>query len=159
MKLESFQRFARLAGSLLLAAVVLAGGVAATEAPPEGAEARPVAEAEWTEIVPGVDFAPAYGVFTEEPHGKWVRFEPELVSPLHTHTHAYHGVVIRGTVINPYEGEEDPPEMGPGDYWYVPGGVAHKTGCVSEEPCLFYTHGDELWDIQLVEEEGAPPAE
>lgn len=34
----------------------------------------------------------------------------------------------------------------------MPAGSVHKTGCVSEEPCLFYTHGDEKWDIQVVEE-------
>lgn len=128
---------------------------AAAEAPPEDAVVVQVADAEWTEIVPGVDFAPAYGVFTEEAHGKWVRFQPGLASPLHTHSNAYHGVVIQGTVTNPYAGETDPPEMGPGTYWFVPAGAVHATACVSEVPCLFYTHGDALWDITVVEEAAA----
>lgn len=51
-----------------------------------------------------------------------------------------------------HPGEDAPAEMGPGTYWHVPAGSVHKTGCVSEEPCLFYTHGDEKWDIQVLEE-------
>ena len=114
-----------------------------------------VADVEWNEMFPGVDFGAVYGDFSQEAHAKMVQFAPGVVAPMHTHTHAYHGVVIHGTVINPYEGEDPPVEMGPGSYWYVPAGMPHKTGCVSEEPCLFYTHGDEKWDIELVEGEGA----
>lgn len=135
-------------------AFLLAGP--ATAQTPDGAILLEVDDVEWTEIIPGVDFGAVYGEFTEEGHAKLVRFEPGLVSPLHTHTNAYHGVVVQGTVTNPYEGEDSPVEMGPGTYWYVPGGAAHKTGCVSEEPCLFYTHADEGWDIQVVE--GDPAA-
>ena len=106
---------------------------------------------EWIEIVPGVDFGNVYGVFTEGGHGKLVRFAPGMASPPHTHTGPYHGIVLRGTATNPYEGETDPPRMEAGDYWYVPGGVAHVTACVSEEPCLLYTHSDGAWDIEVVE--------
>lgn len=135
-------------------AILLAGPALAQM--PDGAVLVDAEEVEWTEIIPGVDFGAVYGTFTEEEHGKLVKFAPGLVSPMHTHTNAYHGVVIQGTVTNPYEGEESPAEMGPGTYWYVPGGAAHKTGCVSEEPCLFYTYGDEGWDIQVIE--GDPAA-
>ncbi len=41
--------------------------------------------------------------------------------------------------------------MGPGDYWYVPGGMAHGNVCVSDEPCVFFTYGDALWDVEMVE--------
>jgi quercetin dioxygenase-like cupin family protein len=106
---------------------------------------------EWVEIVPGVDFANVYGVFTETAHGKLARFDPGLTSPPHTHTGSYWGVVLRGTVTNPYQGAVDPPRMEVGDAWFVPGGVPHVTACVSEEPCLFYTHSDQAWDIEVVE--------
>lgn len=106
---------------------------------------------EWTEIVPGISFAPVVGDYTREAYVKMVKFDPGVESPPHTHTHPYHGIVIQGTVTNPYRGEADPPRMAPGTYWYVPGGAEHVTACVSEEPCLFYTHGDELWDLNVVE--------
>jgi quercetin dioxygenase-like cupin family protein len=82
-----------------------------------------------------------------------------LASPTHTHTHDYYSIVISGTVTNPFEGEEDPPEMGPGDAWCVPGGAVHRIACVSEEPCLFHTHGDALWDLQLVGKPDDAPGE
>lgn len=127
--------------------LALAGAVHAQEEPVH----VDMDDVEWTEIVPGVAFGAVYGDFTQELHGKLVRFAPGLESPPHTHTHAYHGVVISGTVTNPYKGEADPPRMGSGDYWYVPGGVEHVTACVSEEPCLFWTYGDDAWDIAIVE--------
>ena len=89
--------------------------------------------------------------FSKEAHGKLARFAPGIASPPHTHTHAYWAVVIQGTLTNPFEDEEDPPEMGPGDSWHVPAGVEHVTACVSEEPCLAYTHMNDLWDITVVE--------
>lgn len=112
---------------------------------------RDMDDVEWVEIVPGLAFGGVYGTFTETAHGKLVRFEPGLASPPHTHSGPYHGVVLRGTVTNPYQGETDPPRMEVGDYFMVPGGVAHVTACVSEEPCLFYTHSDGPWDFEMVE--------
>lgn len=82
-----------------------------------------------------------------------------LASPTHTHTHDYYSIVISGTVTNPFEGEDHAPEMGPGDAWRVPGGAVHRIACVSEEPCLFHTHGDALWDLQLVGKPADAPGE
>lgn len=140
---------------LALAACLLAvGSVVAQEgtAPPESVPRVLLPEDhEWTEIVPGIHFAAATGVWAEEAHGKFVRLEPGVATPLHTHTGAYHGVVVAGTVTNPFEGETNPPRMGPGSYWHVPGGAPHVTACVSEEPCLVYTHSDSAWDIAVVD--------
>ncbi len=132
---------------------VAVGGlvVAPLGAQPEGTWVKPLEGITWQEIVPGVDFGAVYGDFSKEAHGKLARFAPGVASPPHVHTHAYWAVVIQGTVTNPFEGEEDPPEMGPGDSWHVPAGVEHVTACVSEEPCLLYAHMDDLWDITVVE--------
>ena len=48
-------------------------------------------------------------------------------------------------------GESEPQELRPGEYWYVPGGLEHRTACVSDEPCLFYTHSEGPWDLTIVE--------
>lgn len=139
--------------SLHLAPLVLVAALATpgfAQAPAEAITLAP-AGIEWAEIVPGASFGALYGDWSAEAHGKLARFDPGFVSPVHTHTHAYHGVVVSGTVSNPYPGEESPPEMGPGDYWFVPGGAAHVTSCLSAEPCLIYTHSDAAWDIEVVE--------
>ncbi|WP_236937532.1 cupin domain-containing protein [Flavobacterium columnare] len=56
---------------------------------------------------------------------------------------------MSGTMINPI-GDEDPKNakrMGPGSYWYVPANQAHTTGCVSEEPCVFYSYQSAGFDF------------
>lgn len=136
------------------AALFLLLGVGSLSAQEEATAVAVVtpAEAEWTEIVPGIEFGALFGTWSEEGHGKLVRFAPGVLSPMHTHGAGYHAVVISGTVVNPYEGEENPPEMGPGTYWSTPAGAVHATGCVSEEPCLIYAHMESAWDIEVVEE-------
>lgn len=107
---------------------------------------------EWTEIIPGIQFAAAHGDWSKEAHGKFIRFDAGIATPAHTHSGSYHGIVIAGTITNPYAGETDPAEMSPGAYWYVPAGAEHVTTCASEDPCLFYTHSEGPWDLSLVEE-------
>ncbi|MDX1381407.1 MAG: SgcJ/EcaC family oxidoreductase, partial [Xanthomonadales bacterium] len=98
-----------------------------------------------------VDFGSLYGDWDASAHGKMVRFQPGVASPPHRHSGAYHAVVVEGTVTNPIEGETSPVQMGPGHYWYVPGGTAHVTACVSDTPCLVYAHMDGAWDIEVIE--------
>lgn len=109
------------------------------------------ADLEWVEIVPGVDFAAVHGDWAEGAHAKFARFAPGMAAPVHSHTNAYHGVVVQGEFTNPYPGEEAV-VMRPGDYWYVPGGAAHSNECVSAEPCVFFTYGDALWDLDMLED-------
>lgn len=132
--------------------VLLASEALAAQSEADRIELVVPADVEWTEIVPGVEFGTLFGTWSEEAHGKLARFQPGVMSPMHTHGAGYHGVVISGTVVNPYEGEEDPPEMGPGSYWSTPAGAVHATGCVSEEPCLVYAHMNSAWDIEVVED-------
>lgn len=54
-------------------------------------------------------------------------------------------------MTNPFEGEESPPRMGPGSYWYVPAGAVHATACVSDTPCQFYFHAESGFDFTPVE--------
>lgn len=133
---------------LFVAALCAVSGVAWA-----GGELKTVDTAVWEEIVPGVAFGAVFGDWRAEAHGKFVSFQPGVVSPLHTHSGGFHAVVVSGTVINPYPEEANPPEMGPGTYWSTHAGTVHATGCVSEEPCLIYTHMDQGWDISVVEEE------
>lgn len=140
------RRSALLGGILLLAAAGPARAQLASDPPP-----LPPAGLEWVEVVPGaVEFASSHGDWTQGAHGKFVRFRPGAIAPMHRHTGDYHGVVISGTVTNPFQDGETV-EMGPGTYWYVPAGAVHSTGCVSSEPCVFYTHSDGPWDLHMAE--------
>lgn len=103
------------------------------------------------QIAPFVKMGGAWGNRATGPHGTFGEFPAGASSPQHTHTGAYHGVVVSGVMINPFDGESDPVEMGPGSYWYVPSGTPHVTACVSAEPCRFYFHADGAFDFTPIE--------
>lgn len=101
-------------------------------------------------INPAIRMATAWGDRGKGAHGTFGRFPANFITPLHTHSGAYHGIVVKGVMTNPFEGEADPPKMGPGSYWYVPAEAAHATACVSAVPCEFYFHAAAAFDFQPV---------
>lgn len=102
-------------------------------------------------MAPFVSMGGAWGDRARGKHGTIGIFEPNSASPLHTHSGAYHGVVISGTMTNPFKGDSSPPKMTAGSYWYVPARSKHVTACISKEPCRFYFHADSAFDFQPVQ--------
>ena len=100
---------------------------------------------------PAIQMADAYGALTESGHGTFGKFPASFDSGAHTHTGAYHGIVLKGVMTNPFDGEQDPPKMVPGSYWYVPANAKHSTACVSNEPCEFFFFADGPFDFHPVE--------
>lgn len=94
-----------------------------------------------------VQFADAFGSRETGPHGTYGIFPGGFETPDHIHSHGYRAVVLEGQMTNPFEGEENPPVMGPGSFWSVAAGEAHTTACVSEEPCTFLMWGDQAFDF------------
>ena len=85
-------------------------------------------------------------------HGTFGTFPASFITPHHTHSTAYHGVVIEGVMTNPFnEDPADSPRMAAGSYWYVPAGAAQATACVSDVPCKFYFHADGAFDFHPAE--------
>ena len=82
-----------------------------------------------------------------------MRFVRGVEVPLHRHTNGYHGVAISGRLVNVFEGGAKV-ELAPGDYFHMAAMRAHAHECLSAEGCLFYTHGEQLWDFVPYE----PPA-
>jgi hypothetical protein len=81
--------------------------------------------------------AAAYGDLGHGEHGTFIRMPPGFVSPLHTHTEDYWGVVISGVAVNGKQGSQDV-QLPAGSYWYQKGGEPHITKCVSPNECLFF---------------------
>ena len=131
----------RFAAAFALMASVLASGTSA-----QGSDRIVPANLQWKEIVPGAHFAAAYGNWEKEAHGKFVRFVKGVRIPIHRHTNDYHAVAISGHIVNLFEGGRRV-EIAPGDYFYMAARRAHSHECLSEEGCLFYTHGSALWDF------------
>jgi uncharacterized protein DUF4437 len=145
-------RIINLTGALALSwTAILASVPAALSETAIGEIALPAEQLVFENLNPAISMADAYGDRSNSAHGTFGRFPGEFLTPVHTHTNAYSGVVINGVMTNPFGGEENPPEMGPGSYWHVPGGSVHATACVSKEPCEFYFHSDGFFDFIPVE--------
>ena len=112
--------------------------------------ATPAAKIAFNKINPAISMGAAYGDMSKGGHGTFGKFPANFITPVHTHTGAYHGIVISGTMTNPFKGEKTPPKMVPGSYWYVPAESEHATACVSDVPCQFYFHADSGFDFHPV---------
>lgn len=89
--------------------------------------------------------APARGDLAHGAHGTFIRMPAGFVSPVHTHTTAYWGVVIAGVAAN---GRPSAPDVSlpVGSYWYQQGGEAHVTKCLSANECLFFISQEGAFD-------------
>lgn len=71
---------------------------------------------------------------------------------VHVHSADYHLVVLRGTMKH-YAHDQVPEEaapLGPGSYWFQPGGAAHAGSCLSDE-CLMFIKWEGRRDARLAE--------
>ena len=114
--------------------------------------AVPHSELEWVEIAPFVHMSKVNGDMNEGKHGTMGKMKPGMKTPMHTHSAAYHGVVVSGTMTHQFGDEKDPPKLTAGSYWYVPAGAEHFTTCYPDTPCIFYFHSDEKFDMTHVDE-------
>lgn len=111
--------------------------------------ARVPAEAvTWLETPFGVEAAPVHGDFGAGKHVTLIKFKAGTRTPTHTHSAAYVGVVVQGRGIHfePGKGGEDV-GLAPGSSWTVPGKLAHVSGCLEGEDCIFALYQDEAFDF------------
>ena len=113
----------------------------------DAAKAIPSNNIQFEQVAPFVKMGSAWGDRSSGAHGTFGLFPGNAASPLHNHSGAYHGVVISGTMTNPFGNEANPLKMGPGSYWFVPAGADHVTACISEAPCMFYFHAEGAFDF------------
>ncbi|MFV2093221.1 MAG: DUF4437 domain-containing protein, partial [Hyphomicrobiales bacterium] len=130
------QTIIRVAAAALLS-LLGASGVALAEGPtwdPLKPVAKPSGEVEYKNVNEAIQMADVWGDRTTGPHGTFGKFPANFDTPLHTHTFAYHGVVLAGVMTNPFGKtlEKSPPKLKAGSYWYVPAGLPHATSCVSD---------------------------
>jgi anti-sigma factor ChrR (cupin superfamily) len=137
--------------SLVAAAALYAAQVekAAKSAPAKRAVLRTASEMKWVKIpdAKGVQEAVAWGNAQKGPHGSFAKFEAGTQVPLHTHTAASRSVVITGTMLEGLEGQQ-PKELGPGSYFFIPGEVKHTTACKAGAECIIYTDWSGAFDLK-----------
>ena len=132
MKIRHFPLFCA------VALVTIATAVAAAES-----VSTPVTQLRYgaTGVTDGVhgelNAAAAFGDLTHGQHGTFIKMPAGFISPLHTHTEDYWGVVISGVAVNGKPGSQDI-QLPVGSYWFQKGGEPHITKCVSPNECVFF---------------------
>ena len=69
----------------------------------------------------------------------------KYVSPLHSHSADYSGIVIQGVVVNTQPGNADVP-LPAGSYYFQKGKEDHVTKCLSDTECLFFIYQPDKFD-------------
>ena len=107
----------------------------------------PVGQLKWfaTGIGP-LQGAAAYGDMSTGAHGTFLKMPKGFVSPVHSHSNEYQGVVISGIVVNSEVGQPDI-TMKPGSYWFQKGNVNHVTKCVSSKGCVVFLTQPDKFDF------------
>jgi hypothetical protein len=86
----------------------------------------------------GAQFAVLRGDPTKGPSAMLLKFK-KSTGVLHVHTSDYHLVLLQGTMKHWGEADKEAtaPSLGPGSYWFQPGGRAHADSCLADECVMF----------------------
>jgi beta-alanine degradation protein BauB len=140
-------------GSAAFLAAAFAGTAVAQESPDRNSVSIPADKIRFSptgvktnigELMAG----PAYGDFTKGAHATFIRMPAHFVSPIHSHTEDYFGIVVSGIGVNKQLGKEDI-SLPSGSYWFQRGGENHVTKCVSDTDCLFLIYQPGKFDYVL----------
>lgn len=82
--------------------------------------------------------APGFGDLSKGAHSSFVKLPAGFVSPLHTHTEDYYGVVVTGVVANEVDAAAKDRPLPPGSYWFQKGKAKHVTKCLSANECVVF---------------------
>ena len=144
-------------GLALAAASAAAQAKAAAKSPAKAPAKRefemvPAADLKWVSEpeVPAVQTAVVWGDPKKGAHGAFNKFPAGFEVPLHSHTHDAHVVVVSGTMIETPEGGAAK-ELGPGSYFFMPGGNRHTTACKAGSECVVYRSSAGIWDVKTAQ--------
>jgi hypothetical protein len=103
---------------------------------------RPYETAPFAPVIPERPEGPSIAVLSGDPDSgpsDMLLRMPRGAGRLHIHRSNYRLVVIEGRMQHwPADGAQaDAPVLGPGSYWFQPGGEAHADACLSET-CLMF---------------------
>lgn len=116
----------------------------------------PFEDARFVSLAPGQPDSPEMALLLGNPEhapsSMMLRMKTGEV-PLHLHTYGYHLVVLEGKMKH-WSEEENMAQakiLGPGSYWFQPGGEVHGDACLTDE-CLMFIKWEGLRDAILPEQ-------
>ena len=100
-----------------------------------------------------IQMAVLWGNPQEGPSAIMMKFPPNFPGGMHSHTHAYHAVVVSGASKHWLEGETeaDVPLQRPGDYFYQAGGQIHQDSFPTNAETILYVQFEGPIDVTFVE--------
>lgn len=105
----------------------------------ENSVSVPVSEVKFFDTGVGpLKAAPGFGDLSKGAHSTFVKLPAGFVSPLHTHTEDYYGVVVTGVVANEADASAKDRPLPPGSYWFQKGKAKHVTKCLSANECVVF---------------------
>jgi len=141
--------------AIVAGSVVVALGLSIAAQAPAKAPAPPAfrtaSQLKWVDVpdAKGVQEAVLWGDPAKGAHGSQNKFAAGIELPLHTHTGSMRGVVLSGTLVITPEGGKAA-ELGPGSYFFEPGGMNHTTSCKAGADCVVYRHMSAAFDMKTV---------
>jgi hypothetical protein len=139
----------------LLTALFLASASSASSEPMDRTMiVKAFDEVAFVPIIPSRPNGPKIGVMRGDPDAgpsDMLLKMPKGPGVLHTHTADYHLTVISGEMKHWDASSEEAKvrQLGPGSYWFQPGGEAHADSCLSDE-CVMFIHWSGKRDGLLV---------
>jgi len=109
---------------------------------------------EWYDAGLGGDIkiSPVHGNIQKGEHSTIVRFPAGTITPMHTHSHDYYGIVISGNLKHPVKGQpETDISLPPGSHWFMPANIEHVTECEPGVECVVMLTQEKPFDFKPVE--------
>ena len=140
------------ASALLCLAVGCDSEATANQA--ESSSRTPASEVAWGPTPFGPEAAAVEGDFSTGQHVTLIRFSDGLITPAHTHTHDYVGIVISGTTRHFLPNDPSTRiELPAGSHWFIPGGLPHVSECISGSECVMALIQKDAFDFLPTEGE------
>lgn len=119
-----------------------------------GNTAMPLTELEFWPLpdVP-IEIAVLWGNPQEGESAVMLRFPANFPGGMHSHTNAYHAVVVSGASRHWIEGESEAeaPLQQPGDYWYQVGGEVHQDSFPTDAETILFLQFEGPIDTHFAE--------
>jgi len=100
----------------------------------------PRAAIDFTPLFAGAPDGPAIAILRGDPAtgpSEMLMRMPRGDGVPHVHTSDYSLIVLEGRMTHVAQGGKDLRELGPGSYWFQPGGEAHVDSCLDAQ-CVMY---------------------
>jgi quercetin dioxygenase-like cupin family protein len=112
---------------------------------------RPASEIRWKDVpdIEGVKRSVIWGNPEKTAYGALEKMPASASLTSHWHSYDVSVVMLSGTLVITLEGKP-PQELGPGSYYFLPGGLKHTQACKGGEDCVVFVMQSGLDDTKWV---------